>query len=118
CSFEWVVHRNVCFYLSGPQEEGGWDWSQERCSARGASLVMITRDWEMEFLMRLKGNVDYWLGLRRQGERLVWVDGSTFEETFKVQGLGECVYLNEDDVASSSCSQSRPYICSKPQALV
>nr|XP_009935990.1 PREDICTED: uncharacterized protein LOC104332287 [Opisthocomus hoazin] len=35
-----------------------------------------------------------------------------------VHGEGECVYLNDHFVASSSCSQHRPYACSKPQAAM
>ncbi|KAM6107052.1 uncharacterized protein FYN12_014625 [Phoenicopterus ruber ruber] len=54
----------------------------------GASLAVLEREWEMEFLSHLKGNVDSWLGLRRQGERLEWVDGSSFNHTSPVGSLG------------------------------
>ncbi|KAM9168496.1 C-type lectin domain family 2 member B-like isoform 1-T2 [Mergus octosetaceus] len=117
CPYEWVGYRNVCYYLSGQQEQGNWSWSQERCSTHGASLAMVTRDWELKFLRQFKDNGDSWLGLRRRGEQLLWVDGSSFKETFPVQGGAECVYLNGEDAATSSCWQSRPYICSKPQAV-
>ncbi|XP_074990803.1 uncharacterized protein LOC142074185 isoform X2 [Calonectris borealis] len=110
CPDGWVGYRGVCYYLS--KEEGSWEWSQEQCSSRGASLAVLRMSWEMELLSRLKGNADYWLGLRREGERLEWVDGSRFNETFLVFGRGACVYLNKHAVASASCSQHRPYICS------
>ncbi|XP_074423908.1 C-type lectin domain family 2 member B-like isoform X2 [Larus michahellis] len=116
CPDDWVGYHNVCYYLS--RDEGSWEWSQEQCSSHGASLAMPRRQWEMEFLLHLKGNMDYWLGLRRRGERLQWVDGSSFNQRFVVQGQGECAYLYDGAVASAGCSQSRPYICSKPQALV
>ncbi|XP_074423894.1 C-type lectin domain family 2 member D-like isoform X2 [Larus michahellis] len=116
CPDDWVGYRNVCYYLL--RDEGSWEWSQEQCSSHGASLAMPRREGEMEFLWRLKGNMDYWLGLRRRGERLQWVDGSSFNQTFVVQGQGECAYLYDGAVASAGCSQSRPYICSKPQALM
>ncbi|KAK2539582.1 C-type lectin domain family 2 member B [Columba guinea] len=79
CPDDWVGYRNVCYYLS--REEGSWEWSQERCSSLGASLAVIKREWEMEFLSRLRGNIDYWVGLRRQDGRLEWVDGSSFNHT-------------------------------------
>ncbi|NXX83397.1 CLC2B protein, partial [Urocolius indicus] len=63
CPYDWVGYRGLCYYFS--VEEGSWDWSQARCSQHGASLVMPQKDWEMEFLFRLKGHVDYWLGLYR-----------------------------------------------------
>ncbi|XP_040398803.1 C-type lectin domain family 2 member D-like isoform X2 [Cygnus olor] len=117
CPYEWVGYRNVCYYLSGQQKLGSWNWSQEQCTTHGASLAMVMRDWELNFLRQLKDSADSWLGLRRRGERLLWVDGSSFKETFTVQGGAECVYLNGEDVATSSCWQSRPYICSKALAV-
>ncbi|XP_074423933.1 C-type lectin domain family 2 member B-like [Larus michahellis] len=115
CPEGWNVHRNVCYYFS--KDERSWEWSQEQCSSHGASLAMPRREWEMEFLWSQKAHVDCWLGLRRRGERLQWVDGSSFNQRFVVQGQGECAYLYDGAVASAGCSQSRPYICSKPQAL-
>ncbi|XP_063174861.1 C-type lectin domain family 2 member D-like isoform X2 [Chroicocephalus ridibundus] len=115
CPDDWVGYHNVCYSFS--RAEGSWEWSQEQCSSHGASLAMPRREGEMEFLWSQKAHVDYWLGLRRQGERLQWVDGSSFNQTFEVQGQGECAYLYDGAVASAGCSQSRPYICSKPQAL-
>ncbi|KAM6107058.1 LOW QUALITY PROTEIN: C-type lectin domain family 2 member B-like [Phoenicopterus ruber ruber] len=79
CPEGWVGYRDVCYYLL--REEGSWEWGQEQCSLLGASLAVLKREWEMEFLLRLKGNVDSWLGLRRQGKRLEWVDGSSFNHT-------------------------------------
>ncbi|XP_074020881.1 C-type lectin domain family 2 member B-like [Numenius arquata] len=115
CPDGWVGYRNVCYCLSG--DEGSWEWSQEQCSSHGASLAVLRREWEMEFLSRLKGNIDYWIGLRRWGERLEWVDGSSFNQTFKVHGQAECMYLYDHVLGSTDCSQRRPYICSKPQVL-
>ncbi|KAM6107015.1 C-type lectin domain family 2 member B-like isoform 1-T3 [Phoenicopterus ruber ruber] len=114
CPEGWVGYREVCYYLS--EKEGSWERGQEQCSSLGASLAVAKREWELEFLSRLKGNVDYWLGLRRQGERLEWVDGSSFNHTIPVQGQGPCLFLNDHGLGTSSCSQLRPYLCSKPQA--
>ncbi|XP_063174896.1 C-type lectin domain family 2 member B-like isoform X1 [Chroicocephalus ridibundus] len=116
CPEDWVGYRNVCYYLS--RAEGSWNWSQEQCSSHGASLAMPRREWEMEFLLRLKGNMDYWLGLRRRGERLQWVDGSSFNQRIPVKGHEPCLFLNDHDLMSASCSQVRPYLCSKPQDLM
>ncbi|XP_074666620.1 C-type lectin domain family 2 member B-like [Strix aluco] len=115
CPYEWVAYRRVCYYLSS--EEGSWEWSRERCSSLGALLAVLKEQWEMEFLLRLKGNIDYWVGLRRRGRELEWVDGSSFNQTFHVEGQEPCVYLSDYSVVSGSCSQARPYLCSKPQFL-
>ncbi|KAM6325785.1 C-type lectin domain family 2 member B-like isoform 2-T2 [Alca torda] len=114
CPDDWVGYRNVCYYLS--RDEGSWEWSQEQCSSHGASLAMPRREGEMEFLWHHKGGLLPWLGLRRRGERLEWVDGSSFNQTFEVRGRGDCAYLYNDTVGSAGCSQSRPYVCSKSRA--
>ncbi|PKK30288.1 C-type lectin domain family 2 member B isoform X1 [Columba livia] len=116
CPDDWVGYRNVCYYLS--REEGSWEWSRERCSSLGASLAVIKREWEMDFLLRLKGNIDYWVGLHRQDGHLEWVDGSSFNHTFLVSYQGACVFLTGNTVVSSSCLQHRPYLCWKPRALM
>ncbi|KAM6326032.1 uncharacterized protein FN964_016569 isoform 2-T2 [Alca torda] len=116
CPDDWVGYRSVCYYLL--RDEGSWEWSQEQCSSHGASLAMPRREGEMEFLWRLKGNMDYWLSLRRRGERLEWVDGSSFNQTIPVKGHEPSLFLNDHDLLSASCSQSRPYLCSKPQDLM
>ncbi|XP_074020894.1 C-type lectin domain family 2 member B-like [Numenius arquata] len=112
CPDGWVGYRNVCYYLS--KDQGSWEWSQEQCSSRGASLAVLRREWEMEFLLRLKGNIDYWIGLRRRGEHLEWVDGSSFNQTIPVVGKEPCLFLNDHDLLSARCLQTRPYLCSKP----
>ncbi|KAM6364622.1 C-type lectin domain family 2 member B-like [Pluvialis apricaria] len=116
CPEDWVGYRNVCYYFS--REEGSWEWSREQCSSRRASLAVLRREWEMDLLWCLKGNIDYWIGLQRRGEHLEWVDGSSFNQTIPVKGQEPCLFLNDHDLMSASCSQLRPYLCSKPQALM
>ncbi|NWR81099.1 CLC2B protein, partial [Centropus unirufus] len=114
CPYEWVGFRNSCYFFS--REEGSWNWSQEQCSSCGASLAVLKEQWELEFLSRLKGTTDSWLGLRRRGEHLEWVDGNSFNRIFPVAGQEECLFLNNHGISSSSCSQLRPYLCSKALA--
>ncbi|XP_071659282.1 C-type lectin domain family 2 member D3-like isoform X1 [Patagioenas fasciata] len=116
CPDNWVGYRNVCYYLS--REEGSWEWSQERCSSLGASLAVIKRKWEMEFLSHLRGNIDYWVGLRRQDGRPEWVDGSSFNDTFPLKGREPCFLLNDHYLWSSNCFRSHHYLCSKAQAVM
>ncbi|KAM6233325.1 C-type lectin domain family 2 member B-like isoform 2-T2 [Porphyrio hochstetteri] len=112
CPYDWVGHRSICYYIS--KEEGTWDWSRERCSSLGASLAVLRAEWEVDFLTILKDNANCWLGLRRQDGRLEWVDGSSYNLSTPVRTQAPCLYLNDRVIVSSSCSQERPYICSKP----
>ncbi|NXF27863.1 CLC2L protein, partial [Rhodinocichla rosea] len=65
-----------------------------------------------------RGNGDFWLGLRRRGERLHWGDGSSYSSRFDVLGNSECVYLADKRLKSDNCSSERPYVCSKAQAAL
>ncbi|NWY34202.1 CL2D3 protein, partial [Pheucticus melanocephalus] len=68
-------------------------------------------------LFRLRGNGDFWLGLRRRGERLHWGDGSSYSSRVPVLGNSLCVYLADGRrFRSEFCSNERPYVCSKAQA--
>ncbi|XP_053805732.1 C-type lectin domain family 2 member D-like isoform X1 [Vidua chalybeata] len=115
CPHGWVGYNGVCYYLSS--DYSTWEQGQERCSELGASLAIL-KDEAMDLLFRLRGNVDYWLGLRRRGERLHWGDGSSYSSWVPVLGNSECVYLADDKFRSEMCSNERPYVCSKAQAAL
>ncbi|XP_032922634.1 C-type lectin domain family 2 member B-like [Catharus ustulatus] len=108
-----VGYNGFCYYFS--RDQGTWDQGQERCSELGASLAIV-KDEEMDLFFRLRGNVDYWLGLRRRGEHLQWGDGSSFSSSAPVLGNAECVCLADDKFRSESCSNPQPYLCSKARA--
>ncbi|XP_066047914.1 early activation antigen CD69-like isoform X2 [Chamaea fasciata] len=114
CPSSWVGHNGVCYYLS--RDHGTWEQGEERCSELGASLAIVKDEEAMDLLFRLRGNVDYWLGLRRRGQRLQWGDGSNFSSWVPVLGDSECVCLADNKFWSHSCSNEQPYLCSKAQA--
>ncbi|XP_072786931.1 C-type lectin domain family 2 member B [Taeniopygia guttata] len=115
CPHGWVGYNGVCYYLS--RDYRSWEQAQERCSELGASLAIL-KDEAMDLLFRLRGNVDYWIGLRRRGERLHWGDGSSYSSRVPVLGNSQCVYLADDKFRSEMCSNERPYVCSKAQAAL
>ncbi|XP_064573150.1 uncharacterized protein LOC135449758 [Zonotrichia leucophrys gambelii] len=114
CPHGWVGYNGVCYGFS--REYSTWEQGQERCSELNATLAIVKDEEAMDLLSRLCGNVDYWLGLRRRGERLQWGDGSSYSSRVPVLGNSECVYLAERRLRSDNCSSERPYLCSKAQA--
>lgn len=112
CAKDWVGYKGICYFLS--RDELSWDQAQARCSQLGASLAVL-RDEEMDFLFRLSGNVDYWVGLRRREQGLQWGDGSSFNSSVPVKGNAECVFLGIGKFWSGICSNPRPYLCTKAQ---
>ncbi|KAM7016299.1 uncharacterized protein RBU47_005081 [Passerculus sandwichensis] len=114
CPHGWVGYNGVCYYFS--RDYSTWEQGQERCSGLNASLAIAQDEEAMDLLSRLCGNVDYWLGLRRRGERLHWGDGSSYSSRAPVLGNSQCVYLADRRFKSGNCSNERPYVCSKAQA--
>ncbi|XP_059706993.1 killer cell lectin-like receptor subfamily G member 2 isoform X16 [Haemorhous mexicanus] len=114
CPSGWVGHNGVCYYFS--RDYGTWEQAQERCSQLNASLAIAEDEEAMDLLFRLRGNGDFWLGLRRRGERLQWEDGSSYSSRVPVLGNSQCVYLADAKrFRSEFCSTERPYVCSKAQ---
>ncbi|XP_032921832.1 C-type lectin domain family 2 member L-like [Catharus ustulatus] len=115
CPHGWVGYNGFCYHFS--RDQGTWDQGQERCSELGASLAIV-KDEEMDLFFRLRGNVDYWVGLRRWGEHLRWGNGSSFSSSVPVLGNSECVCLADDKFRSESCWNQQPYLCSKARAAL
>ncbi|XP_071294639.1 C-type lectin domain family 2 member D-related protein-like isoform X3 [Agelaius tricolor] len=114
CPHGWVGYNGVCYYFS--QDYSTWEQGQEQCSELGASLAIAKDEEAMDLLFRLRGNVNFWLGLRRRGERLHWGDGSSYSSRVPVLGNSQCVYLADRRLRSDNCSNERPYLCSKAPA--
>ncbi|XP_065271153.1 C-type lectin domain family 2 member D-like [Emys orbicularis] len=113
CPDGWVGYRGKCYYFS--EGEGNWESSQSHCSSLGASLAGIDTLQDLAFLMRAKGTVYHWIGLRREeSQPWKWVDGTEFNNMFEVRGGGYCAYLNDVAVISSRCQTEKNWICSKP----
>ncbi|XP_030921761.1 C-type lectin domain family 2 member B-like, partial [Geospiza fortis] len=111
CPHDWAGYKG-CF----SRDYSTWDQGQERCSELGASLAIAKDEEAMDLIFRLRGNRDFWLGLRRRGERLHWGDGSSYSSRFDVLGNSQCVYLADESFRSENCSSERLYVCSKAQA--
>ncbi|CAI5767939.1 Hypothetical predicted protein [Podarcis lilfordi] len=62
------------------------------------------------FLRRYKGPADYWIGLQKMNDQepWKWIDGTIFNNWFKIWGGGECAYINHQSVASSSGRAKNP----------
>ncbi|KAM4896980.1 C-type lectin domain family 2 member H-like [Sylvia borin] len=114
CPSGWVGYNGLCYYFS--RDYSTWDECEERCSELGASLAIVKDEAATDLLFLLRGNGDYWLGLRRRGQRLHWGDGSNFSSRVPVLGNSECVCLSDNKFVSQDCSSQWPYLCSKARA--
>lgn len=117
CPDGWVGYQGRCYYFSEAQEN--WTYSQNNCTALGASLAVIDSEQEMQFLLRCKGKLVHWLGLWReqdQDQPWKWANGTEFNNQFEIKGGGHCAYLSDEFVGSSRCSSLTNWICSKHDA--
>uniref|UniRef100_K7GD60 C-type lectin domain-containing protein n=1 Tax=Pelodiscus sinensis TaxID=13735 RepID=K7GD60_PELSI len=113
CPDGWVGYRGKCYYFSEPR--ANWTDSQKNCSAHGASLAGIDSQQEMDFLRRNKGSSDHWIGLQKEPEQAwKWANGTEFNNWFPIAGREHCAFLSGNNVASTGCRSSQPWICSKP----
>ncbi|KAG6922408.1 CD69 antigen [Chelydra serpentina] len=113
CPDGWVRYLEKCYYFS--ETEGDWTYSQSNCSALGASLAVIDTQKEMNFMMRYKDTLNYWIGLQREtNQTWKWANGTEFNNWFPIAGGGLCAFANSGDFSSSGCSRDRRWICSKP----
>ncbi|XP_067402590.1 C-type lectin domain family 2 member D-like [Emydura macquarii macquarii] len=109
----WVGYQGLCYFFS--ENERNWTASQSHCLSHGASLAGIASDVEMTFLLRYKGSLYHWIGLRREPDQpWKWPNSTEFDNRFKVRGGGDCAYLNDVGVSASSCVTEKNWVCAKP----
>uniref|UniRef100_A0A8C3H6L1 C-type lectin domain-containing protein n=1 Tax=Chrysemys picta bellii TaxID=8478 RepID=A0A8C3H6L1_CHRPI len=79
CPENWIGYQGKCYLFS--EDEANWTSSQHSCSSHGASLAWLDTLQEKDFLMRHKGYLDAWIGLRRElGQPWKWPNGSVFND--------------------------------------
>ncbi|KAM7146205.1 C-type lectin domain family 2 member B-like [Macrochelys suwanniensis] len=117
CPDDWLGYQGKCYYFSKAKKS--WNNSQQRCSVLGASLAAIDSNQDLAFMLRYKGISEHWIGLwREEGQSWKWVNGSDFKNSLPIRGGGNCAYLNDLSVGSSTCITERNWVCSKPHAYM
>ncbi|XP_030042883.1 C-type lectin domain family 2 member D-like [Microcaecilia unicolor] len=112
CADGWMWYKGTCYFFSEDMEN--WDVAQSFCTSQNSSLAYIKTQQELDYLMKRKGDADYWIGLRRggQGQSWKWTDGSEFNNTFTILQDSYCVCLDRVDIMSTGCNTNRKWICS------
>uniref|UniRef100_A0A8C3PQP0 C-type lectin domain-containing protein n=1 Tax=Calidris pygmaea TaxID=425635 RepID=A0A8C3PQP0_9CHAR len=107
CPDDWVGYRNVCYYLS--RDEGSWEWSQEQCSSRGASLAVLRRKWEMvsEGLLWVRGGLGGILGSVQS------MGAKGLPRNLGSAPSGSCGVIREGRISTIGCSVTLQWICQK-----
>nr|XP_040020304.1 CD209 antigen-like protein C isoform X1 [Gasterosteus aculeatus aculeatus] len=76
CSQGWTSFKSKCYYFSGKGQAETWENSRKYCKERGADLVIITTQEELDFVSSIFPVT--WIGLsdKEMEGRWKWVDGA------------------------------------------
>ncbi|XP_028435416.1 CD209 antigen-like protein E isoform X2 [Perca flavescens] len=118
CQKGWELINSCCYLINGPPEEKTWEEAREHCRARSSDLVVIQTQDEQNVLRRYSRNRS-WIGLRAEGGRWKWIDGSDLTQSYWIDepssaADGQCAvttYLFR--WRSASCAERNGWICKK-----
>ncbi|KAM6384294.1 C-type lectin domain family 2 member B-like [Alca torda] len=114
CPDDWLYYKKKCYYHSGSRSPADWNSSQEACSKYGASLAVIDNHQELNFIMYRIRITDFWIGLRRKGNKFFWVNGESFDTNLfhvNLTNNGDCVHIDSAFISTRRCSSHRNWLC-------
>ncbi|KAM6144566.1 C-type lectin domain family 2 member E-like [Phoenicopterus ruber ruber] len=112
CPDDWLYYKKKCYYHSADMAD--WNSSQEFCSDYGASLAVIDSHQELNFIMHRIRITNFWIGLRREGNKFFWVNGESFDTNLfhvNITNNGDCVHIDSAFISTRSCSSLRNRLC-------
>ncbi|XP_078108195.1 uncharacterized protein LOC144519140 isoform X2 [Sander vitreus] len=128
CLNGWEPSRSNCYVYHNPDppHRKTWEEAREECRGKGSDLVVVHSQEEKDELNKYSvgssGTVGYWFGLRAEGGRWKWIDGSDLTESYWTPqppppADGQCV-MSVQNVGwrSVNCTEKQRWIC-KMKAL-
>uniref|UniRef100_A0A8C9ZC60 C-type lectin domain-containing protein n=1 Tax=Sander lucioperca TaxID=283035 RepID=A0A8C9ZC60_SANLU len=82
CQNDWLLSGSNCYAYNDaePPHQKTWEEAQENCRGKGSDLVVVHNEEEKNALNDYSRGgsvtVGYWFGLRAEGGRWKWIDGS------------------------------------------
>ncbi|XP_078101342.1 CD209 antigen-like protein C isoform X2 [Sander vitreus] len=127
CQKGWRLIKSSCYLINDPPDQKTWEEAREDCRERSSDLVVVHDDKDEYALYVYSRYSRYanrsWIGLRAEGGRWKWIDGSDLTESVRYHELlppptdGQCVV--SDDFSwrygwkSESCAERYGWICQK-----
>uniref|UniRef100_A0A8C9ZCU5 C-type lectin domain-containing protein n=1 Tax=Sander lucioperca TaxID=283035 RepID=A0A8C9ZCU5_SANLU len=128
CQNGWILSGSNCYVIhdANPPDQKTWEEAQQVCRGKSSDLVVVHSPEEkvMRKLWKVVNvTVGYWFGLRAEGGRWKWIDGSNLTESYwtpqppPTATNGQCVMsVQNDKWRSVSCAQKQRWMC-KMKAL-
>ncbi|XP_063174962.1 killer cell lectin-like receptor subfamily F member 1 [Chroicocephalus ridibundus] len=116
CPTNWMLRGTKCYWVSTGINP--WSASREDCVKRGAKLLMLGDQDELDFLNKIprKPAGYFWIGLYA-GDGWTWLNGSRLDPSrFQLRPPaegGSCGVIKEGRISPESCGSALQWICQK-----
>ncbi|XP_034729565.1 C-type lectin domain family 4 member G-like [Etheostoma cragini] len=127
CQNGWLPKDSNCYAYNNaaPRDQKTWEEARQDCRGKGSDLVVVhsqeEKDALNEYSAGSSGTDGYWFGLRAEGGRWKWIDGSNLNESYwtpqpppPAATDGQCVMsVKNYKWISVSCADRKQWICIK-----
>ncbi|XP_054039808.1 killer cell lectin-like receptor subfamily F member 1 [Rissa tridactyla] len=116
CPTNWTLRGTKCYWVSAGINP--WNVSREDCVKRGAKLLMLGDQDELDFLNKIlqKPARYFWIGLYA-GDGWTWLNGSHLDlNRFQLRPPAEgrsCGVIKEGRISPEGCASALQWICQK-----
>ncbi|XP_007574750.2 C-type lectin domain family 12 member B-like isoform X1 [Poecilia formosa] len=124
CQIGWTHSQSSCYAVNDAElkDQKTWEEARENCRGKSSDLTVVGNEEEKTFLKdkswvnkNIKG---YWIGLRAEGGRWKWINGSDLTNQAWIPQQqatdGRCVTsLQNREWKSVSCTDKNAWICEK-----
>ncbi|XP_018534191.1 C-type lectin domain family 12 member B isoform X23 [Lates calcarifer] len=122
CETGWGVFQSSCYAYNNaePSKQRTWEEAREDCKGKISDLVTVADEKEKNHVSGLsvpsQGLTEYWIGLRAEGGKWKWFDGTNLADSLWKQTPvdGHCAVSDQKEGWKSvSCGERKRWICEK-----
>ncbi|XP_035991308.1 C-type lectin domain family 10 member A isoform X2 [Fundulus heteroclitus] len=123
CQNGWANKFSSCYAYNDakPSDQRNWEGAREDCRTKNSDLTVVFDQTEKDYVNTqspvINGIQGYWIGLRAEGGKWRWIDGSELTNQTWIQQQpvdGQCVTsLQGREWRSVSCDEKNAWICEK-----
>ncbi|XP_063340982.1 C-type lectin domain family 2 member D-like [Pelmatolapia mariae] len=123
CQEGWIPFESNCYAINNaePHEQKTWEEARKNCKGKISDLAVVINAAEKKYISdkswKSSGEKGYWIGLRVEGGKWKWVDGSYLTDNSWIQqppSDGLCVIsVKNEGFKSVSCDKKKQWICKK-----
>uniref|UniRef100_A0A3P9Q1X1 C-type lectin domain-containing protein n=1 Tax=Poecilia reticulata TaxID=8081 RepID=A0A3P9Q1X1_POERE len=129
CQKGWDYQISSCYAYNDADlpYRTNWEGAREDCKTKNSDLPVVSNNAEKDYVKTQSpviGNINgYWIGLRAEGGKWKWLDGSDLTDQAWIQQQnatdGQCVTsLQTREWTSVSCTERNAWICEKKALTV